>query len=248
MKTSSSSLEILFEDGDYVCINKTAGLLTLPDRFDPAIPNLYHILGERYGEIFVVHRIDKQTSGVIAFAKNADAHKALNAQFENHRIQKKYVVLVQGILKEADGSINLPIGENSGKAGTMKIDTVHGKESVTKYKVIERFVSFTLVEAEPLSGRTHQIRVHFKAIGHPLAVDEIYGNTEGIKLSSLKKNYKLKPGSIEKPLISRLTLHARSLRFFHFRSQNELTIEAPLPKDFESVIKQLRTLNPVAVL
>lgn len=222
-------------------------MLTLPDRFDPTIPNLFHILKEHYSEIFVVHRIDKQTSGVIAFAKNAHAHKTLNTQFESHRVQKKYLVLVQGNLKDAEGSINLPIGENSGKAGTMKIDTVHGKESVTKYKVIERFVRFTLAEAEPLSGRTHQIRVHFKAIGHPLAVDELYGNIEGVKLSSLKKNYKIKPGSIEKPLISRLTLHARSLRFYHFRSETEMTIEAPLPKDFESVIKQLRKQNPVPV-
>ena len=245
MTTSFSSLEILSEDDDYVFLNKAAGMLTLPDRFDPMIPNLYHILTEHYGHIFVVHRIDKQTSGVIAFAKNADAHKALNGQFESHRIRKKYLVLVQGNLKDAEGSIDLPIGENPGKAGTMKIDTVHGKESVTKYRVIERFVRFTLAEAEPLSGRTHQIRVHFRAIGHPLAVDEIYGNTEGIKLSSLKKNYKAKPDAIEKPLISRLTLHARSLCFSHFRNQAEMTVEAPLPKDFNSVIKQLRKLNPV---
>jgi 23S rRNA pseudouridine1911/1915/1917 synthase len=248
MQNLFSSLDILSEDDDYVFISKTAGMLTLPDRFDPSIPNLFHILKDRYGEMFVVHRIDKQTSGVIAFAKNADAHRELNRQFETHQVQKKYLALVQGNVKDAEGEISLPIGENSSKAGSMRIDQIHGKNSVTRYKVLERFLNYTWVEAEPLSGRTHQIRVHFKAIGHPLGVDELYGNAEGIRLSSLKKNYKTKPSGIEKPLISRLTLHARSLQFFHFRKQVVATIEAPLPKDLESVIKQLRKSNPVPVL
>jgi 23S rRNA pseudouridine955/2504/2580 synthase/23S rRNA pseudouridine1911/1915/1917 synthase len=114
--------------------------------------------------------------------------------------------------------------------------------------VLERFLEYTLVEAQPLSGRTHQIRVHFKAIGHPLAVDEIYGSSEGIKLSSIKKNYKSKPGIEERPLISRLTLHAKSLRFQNFSDQKMVTMEAPLPKDFDSVLRQLRRSNPAPAL
>lgn len=248
MEKLYKSLQFIMEDEDYVFVNKSAGMLTLPDRFDPAIPNLYHILKNHYGDIFVVHRIDKQTSGVIAFAKNADAHKELNRQFESHQIQKKYMVLVQGVLKDAEGIINLPIGENSGKAGTMRIDLTHGKDSITQYRVIEKFLNNTLVEAEPRSGRTHQIRVHFNAIGHPLAIDELYGNTAGIMLSAIKKNYKIKPGESEKPLISRLTLHAKSLRFTHYRRHETVTVEAPPPKDFEATIKQLRKSNPHPVL
>jgi 23S rRNA pseudouridine955/2504/2580 synthase/23S rRNA pseudouridine1911/1915/1917 synthase len=240
--------EILWEDADYVAINKPAGMLTLPDRFDPSIPNLYRLLKEQYGDIFVVHRIDKQTSGVIAFAKNAEAHRQLNERFENHAIEKKYLTLVQGRVADDEGRIDLPIGENSAKAGTMRIDTPHGKPSVTGFKVLERFLEYTLVEAQPLSGRTHQIRVHFKAIGHPLAVDEIYGSSEGIKLSSIKKNYKSKPGIEERPLISRLTLHAKSLRFQNFSDQKMVTMEAPLPKDFDSVLRQLRRSNPAPAL
>ncbi len=247
MSKSFLSPEILLEDGDYVVINKPAGLLTLPDRFDPGIPNLYHILKALYGNIFVVHRIDKQTSGVIAFAKNADAHKALNDQFEAHRVHKKYLALVQGRVPDNEGRIDLPIGENAARAGSMRIDTSQGKPSLTTYRVIERFLSYTLVEAVPLSGRTHQIRIHFKGIGHPLAVDEVYGSGEGIKLSSLKKGYKNKPGREEKPIMSRLTLHALSLTFRNFRSLDHVTVEAPLPKDFESLLKQLRKSNPALV-
>lgn len=248
MEKRHKSFEILSEDEDYILINKSAGMLTLPDRFDPAIPNLYHILKSRYANLFIVHRIDRQTSGVIAFAKNALAHKELNLQFESHQVQKKYLAIVQGVLNDAEGVIDLAIGENSGKAGTMRIDTAHGKKSVTQYRVIEKYLNYTLVEAEPLSGRTHQIRVHFKAIGHPLAVDELYGHAEGIKLSSIKKTYKIKTGEIEKSLIARLTLHAKSLRFYHFRRKEPVTIEAPVPKDFDSTIKQLRKLSPLPVL
>ena len=248
MTTLYRSLHILSEDDDYIFINKSAGMLTLPDRFDNSIPSLYHILKVHYGDIFIVHRIDKQTSGVIAFAKNADAHKELNQQFESHQVKKTYWALVQGTLKNDNGEIDLAIGESSSKAGTMKIDTANGKKSVTEYRVIERFINYTLVEVEPLSGRTHQIRVHFKAIGHPLAVDELYGNANGIKLSAIKKNYKIKGGDVEKPLISRLTLHAKSLSFHHFRSRQAVTVEAPLPKDFDRTVKQLRKSNALRVL
>lgn len=243
MEKLYKALDILSEDEDYIIINKQAGMLTLPDRFDPSVPNLYHTLKTHYGDIWVVHRIDKQTSGVIAFAKNADAHRELNVQFENHKVQKKYWLLAQGALDREEGTVDLPIGENGSKAGSMKIDPIHGKNSVTKYRVIERFLNYTLVEAEPLSGRTHQIRVHFKAMGHPLAVDELYGSAEGIKLSTLKKGYKIKPGHAEKPLIARLTLHAKSLRFYHYRLQETVTPDAPLPKDFNGTLKQLRKLN-----
>ncbi|MBL7994056.1 RluA family pseudouridine synthase [bacterium] len=248
MENLYKALEILFEDEDYIFINKSAGMLTLPDRFDTAVPNLHHILKSHYGDIFIVHRIDKQTSGLIAFAKNALAHKELNIQFESHQVQKKYLAIVHGVLNDAEGVIDLAIGENSGRAGTMKIDAVHGKKSVTRYRVIEKYLNYTLVEAEPLSGRTHQIRVHFKAIGHPLAVDELYGHAEGIKLSSIKRTYKIKSGEIEKPLIARLTLHAKSLRFYHFRRKEPITIEAPVPKDFGSTVKQLKKLSPPPVL
>lgn len=243
MEKLYQALDILSEDEDYIIINKQAGMLTLPDRFDPSIPSLYHTLKTHYGDIWVVHRIDKQTSGVIAFAKNADAHRELSAQFENHKVQKKYWLLALGGLDRDEGTVDLPIGENGSKVGSMKIDPIHGKNSVTKYRVIERFLNYTLVEAEPLSGRTHQIRVHFKAMGHPLAVDELYGSAEGIKLSTLKKAYKIKSGHAEKPLIARLTLHAKSLRFYHYRHQETVTADAPLPKDFNGALKQLRKLN-----
>ncbi len=233
-------IEIIYEDEDFVVLNKPAGLLTIPDRFSRAIPNLYDILTERYGKIFVVHRLDKETSGVICFAKNEESYSDLSEKFEEHDVNKVYLALITGHLRNREGRIDIPISENLKYPGTMKVDYESGKRSITEYKVLEGFENFSLLEVRPLTGRMHQIRVHFKAIGHPLAIDPIYGNRREIFLSEIKKKYKPKGGEVEKPLMSRLTLHALKLGFFHFRKKEYVEFEAKLPKDFESLLKQLR--------
>lgn len=232
-------MEILFEDDDCILINKPAGVLSIPDRFDRTIPNVLDLLQKQYEKIWIVHRIDKQTSGVMIVAKNAESHQVLNRQFETHSVRKIYLTLVSGIVSSSSGTIDLPIAEHPSNPGTVCIDS-KGKPSITHYKVLETFRSYTLVEAAPETGRLHQIRIHFKAIGHPLAVDEIYGEQNEIYLSTLKKDYKTKIGEIEKPLMSRLTLHAQSITFEHPRRHSMQTIDAPLPKDFNSLLKQLR--------
>ncbi|MCS7229223.1 MAG: RluA family pseudouridine synthase [Candidatus Kryptonium sp.] len=233
-------IEIIYEDDDFVVINKPAGLLTIPDRFSRSLPNLYDILTEKYGSIFVVHRLDKETSGVICFAKNEEAHSDLNEKFEEHDVKKVYLALIAGHLRNKEGRIDIPLSENPKVPGTMRVDYESGKRAITEYKVLEEFENYSLVEARPLTGRLHQIRVHFKAVGHPLAIDSLYGNKSEIFLSEIKRKYKAKEDEVEKPLMSRLTLHALKLGFFHFRRKEYVEFEAGLPKDFESLLKQLR--------
>lgn len=236
-------LEILFEDEDYVIINKPAGLLTLPDRFNPSLPNLYSILKSKYEKIWTIHRLDADTSGVIVFAKNQKAHRNLSIKFEKREVKKIYLAIVNGALESQNGSINLPLAERKDQKGTMKVYRYKGKKAITNYKVLEKFRNFSLVEIELMTGRMHQIRVHFQAIGHPLVVDPIYGGREAFFLSEIKSRYIHKEEQEERPLIDRLTLHAKSIEFEHYRTGEILIVEAPLPKDFRALLNQLRKIN-----
>ncbi len=233
-------LEILYDDEDMVLVNKPANYLSIPDRFAVDQPNLLTSLTKKYGKIYVVHRIDKETSGIICFAKTAEAHKNLSIQFEKRRVQKIYYTLVEGKVHQAEGKIDLPIAPSKTKLGKMII-AKRGKSSVTEYKVIEEFNHYTLLAADIKTGRTHQIRVHFEAIGYPLAVDAVYGRKEAFLLSQVKlRKYKSKGYGEERPLMSRTTLHAFELTLFHPQSNEKMTVQAPLPKDFRAVLQQLR--------
>ncbi len=230
-------LEILQENKDWVAIFKPAGMLSIPDRFGVDIPNAEAILRDKYGEIFVVHRLDKDTSGVMVFAKTSEAHRNLSISFEERRISKTYVALVDGALRDNSGEILEPIGEDSSKAGKMKIDSKNGKDSKTAFKVRERFRRFTFLELNPETGRQHQIRVHCAYIGHPLAVDPLYGKRKDLKLSEFKRGYK---GENERPLLGRLSLHAEQLSFPDPTTGEIVSVNADLPKDMRATLKQLR--------
>jgi 23S rRNA pseudouridine955/2504/2580 synthase/23S rRNA pseudouridine1911/1915/1917 synthase len=213
-------------------------MLTIPDRHDERQLSLYKILNQKYRKIFIVHRLDRDTSGLILFAKNEATHKYLSQLFEQRNIEKKYLGIVRGSMPEKTGSINEPIAEHPVKKGMMIISK-KGKPSLTNYEVLEDFGIYSLVQFEIQSGRTHQIRVHTKSVGHPIICDEIYGDGKPILLSSFKKKYKLSDNELEeRPLISRLALHSASL---HFRDiyQKEFFIEAPLPKDMKALLQQL---------
>ncbi len=235
---------ILFDDETILCLNKPSGLLVLPDRFDTARPNLYSLLQEIFGSIFVVHRIDKDTSGVILFAKTAEAHASLNGAFEKREVQKEYRAIVQGNPRMDSDIINLPIIEHS--TGTMGIATSGGKISRTEYAVLERFQGYALVALRPQTGRTHQIRVHLSAVQLPILGDALYGSGGEFCLSSIKNNYRLK-GKEEQPLLKRTALHASSLAFVHPFTKERMQFSAPLPKDMEAVINSLRKYRPAIV-
>jgi RluA family pseudouridine synthase len=229
---------ILLEDDTIIVINKPAGLLVLPDRFDRKLINLYELLKETLGNIFIVHRIDRETSGVVLFAKTAEAHALLNTAFEKRQVEKIYRAIVVGSPNADSGCIDFSITENEHGVRKMKIDKKNGKEAITDYKVIEKYNGFALVEVKPHTGRTHQIRIHLSAIGLPILADPLYGSGGWFFLSSIKRNYK--SSGEEKPLLARTALHAFSLSLIHPATSKKMSIEAPMPKDMETVLKVLK--------
>lgn len=232
-------VSIIFENEDFVAVNKSSGMLTIPDRHDETQLSLYKILSEHYGKIFIVHRLDRDTSGIVLFAKNETSHKYLSQLFEKRDIQKIYFGIIIGSLPDKTGSINEPIAEHPFHKGIMAINK-KGKSSLTEYQVLEDYGIYSAIQFNIHSGRTHQIRVHMKFSGHPIACDPLYGDGKPILLSSFKKKYKLsREDEEERPLVNRLALHSYQLSFKD-ASKNLHTLEAPVPKDLKALLQQLK--------
>ena len=230
---------IIFENDDFVAVNKEPGILTIPDRHDETQLSLYKLLTQKYGKIYIVHRLDRDTSGLILFAKNEAMHKYLSQLFEQRNIEKNYLGIVRGSMSAAKGSINEPIAEHPYHKGEMIISK-KGKPSLTDYEVLEDYGIYSLVQFDIHSGRTHQIRVHTKSIGHPVICDTVYGDSKPILLSSFKKKYKLSQhDEEERPIINRLALHSHSLSFTDSHHKKYI-IEALLPKDMNALLQQLK--------
>lgn len=231
---------ILHQDEHLLIVHKPAGLLTIPDRSGNN-DSLQAALERDFGKVFVVHRLDRETSGLLCFARNEEAHRHLSMQFEHHTADKFYLVLVEGVVHHEEGEIDKPIGPHAQIAGKMAI-SAQGKPSLTFYRVLERFKQFTLLEALIKTGRTHQIRVHFQSIGYPLAVDELYGRRPAFLLSEIKgKSYRIgKYTEEERPMMERTSLHSSRLRIDHPATGERMEFQAELPKDFNAVLNQLR--------
>lgn len=233
---------IIQETANWVAINKPSGLLSIPDREGKEI-SLKQMLIEQYGSIFTVHRIDRDTSGLIIFARNEAAHKHLSQQFESRQTEKYYQGLVIGSVVQSNGSIDAPIAEHPVQKGLMVIHRL-GKEALTDYEVLRDFRLYTWMQFRIHTGRTHQIRVHIKQLGHPLVADELYGDGKPFLLSSIKAKFKLSKHELEeRPILSRLALHAFSLRFTDLDGST-VSIEAPLPKDMRATLQQLEKRAP----
>lgn len=232
--------QLLYEDQELVIVSKPANYLSIPDRFQPDLPNVQSFLKHKFGNIYTVHRIDRETSGLLVFAKDEHTHKALNEQFENRLVEKKYLALAAGNVHNEQGIIDKPIGKHPYLKGKMVIHP-KGKPSLSEYKVLERFKNYTLVEVNIKTGRTHQIRVHFEAIGYPLAIDPLYSRKQAFFLSEIKgKKYKSNRAEAERPLMSRCTLHAYELSLTQPSTKERIHVKADLPKDFRAVLQQLR--------
>lgn len=232
--------EVLFENEDMIVLNKPSGLLSIPDREGKEI-SLKVMLLEAFGQIFTVHRLDKDTSGAIVFAKNETAHKFLSEAFENRTVEKYYVGIVMGEPAEDQKTMDDPIMEHPAKKGQMMVHH-RGKASLTDYSVMERLKKFTLVKFQLHTGRTHQIRVHMANEGHPILVDPFYGDGAPILLSTYKKKFKLsKDLENERPIMGRLALHASELKL-PLLSGETIEILAPLPKEFSAFLNQFRKL------
>ena len=236
-------LDILYEDSDIAVINKPSGMVVhpAPGNYSGTLVNalLYHMKDSLSGvggvmRPGIVHRIDKDTSGLLVIAKNDFAHKALSYDLERHEVVREYHMLVKGGFKNDTGTVNLPIGRHPvdrKKMAVLSSATAHAKEAITHYEVIERFGDITYLKAYLETGRTHQIRVHLSHTGHPLIGDEVYG---GSKIRFEKLHASLLDGQI---------LHAKKLSFKHPRSGKNLEFESKLPKNFEALLQILRNEN-----
>ena len=223
-------LEVLYEDDDIIAINKPKGMVVHPanGNYTGTLVNalLYRCkdsLSGIGGQIRpgIVHRLDKDTSGVIIVAKNDKAHLNLSEQIKNHKVKKTYIALVRGNIPNDEATIDMPIGRS--KKDRKKMDIVkNGKNAITHFKVLERFDGYTLLKVNIETGRTHQIRVHLMTIGYPIVGDIVYSNG--------KNPFK----------VTGQMLHAKSIEFKHPITGENMKIEAPLPKYFEDVIKELK--------
>jgi 23S rRNA pseudouridine1911/1915/1917 synthase len=239
--------KVIHEDPHFLIVDKPSGLLSIADRFGKHKNSLAELLEEMYGEIFIVHRLDRETSGIMVFARNADAHRHLCKQFEHHTADKFYLALVDGTVHEEEGEIDKPIGPHPTIPNKMIITARGGKPSLTFYRVKERFKHFTLLEALIKTGRTHQVRVHLLSTGYPLAIDAVYGPRPELMVSVIK-GQKFKLGKYieeERPIMSRTSLHAFRLRIDHPATNERLEWQTELPKDFNAVLSQLRKWSSV---
>ncbi|HQV62880.1 MAG TPA: RluA family pseudouridine synthase [Anaerolineales bacterium] len=227
-------MDIIYKDEHILVINKPAGLSVLPEGWEPDAPYLVKSLEEEYEKIWVVHRLDKFTSGVLVFALNAEAHRALNIQFEKHETEKVYRAITVGAPPWKERITKFPLRVNVGHKHRTMVDNKKGVRAETKFKVLNWNSSITdelfladdaegmaLVEARPMTGRTHQIRVHAYALGYPLLGDTLYS-------------------SPETDIIARPALHAYSLSFNHPVSNERVSFTAPYPTDFKKALERLK--------
>ncbi|SNC75440.1 23S rRNA pseudouridine955/2504/2580 synthase [Hymenobacter gelipurpurascens] len=225
---------ILFEDEDYIVINKPPFLATLDERFGGA-PNILRLAREQYDDIQACHRLDKETSGSLALAKNPEAYRHLAMQFEDRKVKKVYHAVSWGVHEyeglEVDRSIETT---TKGKARL----AYKGKPAVTLVRTLETYTRHTLLECQPITGRMHQIRLHLAYLQAPIVGDTMYGG-ENFYLSSLKKKFNMKQGEEEQPFIKRFALHARQLTF-SLLNGDSVTVEAPYPKDFRVLVENLQ--------
>jgi len=222
MKNEPQPLTILYQDDSVLAVNKPAGLPTLPDGYNRAAPCLIDLLKQQFDRVWVVHRLDRDTSGVIVFARTAEVHRALNIAFDSRQVHKVYHAIVIGVPEWDEHLIDLPLRPDGDRRHRTVIDRARGKPALTRVVVLERFSQHTLIEAQPATGRTHQIRAHLAALDLPLAGDVLYGGKDAASL------------------IQRTALHARSIKFTHPVTREVLLLSAPYPNDFVATLAQLR--------
>ena len=250
-------IPILYEDAHLLALDKPSGLLMSPDRAEPDRPDLMTLLhaGIERGApwaaagarayLMPAHRADAETSGVLLLAKSKPVLIALANWFSAEKPGHRHVTLAQGAPAEDKFTVAAKLAPHPVRAGFMRVDPQRGKHSLTAFEVRERFAGFTLLQCEPFTHRQHQIRVHLRYAGLPAVGDRAYGGRP-LLLSSLKREYRLKPNQIERPLMARTALHAEALTLPHPVTGEALTFAAPWPKDLTVAVKYLRRYAPAA--
>jgi RluA family pseudouridine synthase len=244
-------IPVLYEDEHLLALDKPSGLLTSPDRYDPARPNLMKLIHAAITEskpwarerslsyLMNAHRLDFETSGVILLAKSKPVLVQLANLFGSEKPAKKYGALVQGAPAADEFQSDAKLAPHPANPAIIRVDQKRGKKAMTLFHARERFEGWTWLECRPLTGRTHQLRVHLRTLGLPIVADNLYGG-KPLWLSRLKSDYRLKPDREERPLIGRLALHAEELVLTHPITGTVVSIQAPLPKDITVGLKYLR--------
>ena len=247
---------VVYEDDNIIAVNKASGVSVGGDRWDDSKERLDKLVSgivRPASKIFTVHRIDRETSGLVVFAKKEAAHRRLSIAFEERNVTKRYIAIVHGRPQWQETVCDLPLIPNGNKQHLTIIDKYRGKKSLTRFKLSGSAGNYSVLEVFPETGRTHQIRVHAAALGFPIVCDLLYGKGKPVLLSAIKKNWR---GDLfeEKPLLARLGLHAAELflpietilgEFVNDTGKNKniLTIQAPTSKDMMSLIKQMEKIT-----
>lgn len=229
MNDSDRQLSILYIDDQIIVVNKLSGLRTIPDGYDRSLPCLKDMLSSKFGRIWTVHRLDKETSGAIIFARNAIAHRALNQQFQTHLVKKEYAAIVLGDPEWDEIEVASPLLKNGDRSHRTIPDEINGKPALTRAKVVQRFIQYTYLTVQIQSGITHQIRAHLSSLGYPIGGDKLYGF----------KGTNSKNTTVNHNLTEHFYLHAHMLDFKHPVSHENCHIEALLPTYFIQLIKTL---------
>ena len=229
-------INVLYQDPVLLVVNKPAGLATLPDGYDPTLPHIKSLLESHFGRLWIVHRLDKETSGVLLLARSTDAHQSLNTQFEQHQVSKVYHALVVGNPAWDETRVDLPLRPNGDRQHRTVIDKQHGKSAATHLRVVKRFTGYTLIEAIPETGRTHQIRAHLAALGLAIMGDKLYQSK--IVNAQTKESTSFDAGKHPLNLLAAgMGLHARSLTITHPLSGERQKFTAPYPDAWSEIIE-----------
>jgi RluA family pseudouridine synthase len=232
---------IIFENENIIAVNKAAGISVGGDRWDETKERLDKLVAEVINppaKIFTVHRIDCDTSGLVVFAKNEETHRRLSTAFEGRDVTKRYIAIVHGRPSWQETVCDLPLIPNGNKLHQTIIDKYQGKKSLTHFVLLGSAGNYSVIEALPETGRTHQIRVHAAALDHPVVCDSMYGTGKPVMLSEIKRNWHGDPYD-EKPLLARLGLHAAELAL----PKESLSLNAPLPRDMTALINQIKKMG-----
>jgi len=243
-RLETTGTKTVYEDNHLLVLNKPARVLALPDRSRHEPNNLYTILCEELGKVYVVHGVDKDTSGLVVYAKTVQAHTSMIKQCEQRMVEKVYFGIVVGVPPPDVGRIVAPLLQSSKYAATVKVSNRAGQEAVTEYRVLERFNRYAFLELRPRTERMHQLRVHLQSIGAPLLADLAYGDGKPFFLSHIKPGYKA--FGVELPLLDRAALHAFAISFDDPEKGERINLSAEMPKDMTSTLNYLRKFGQVS--
>jgi len=226
---------ILWSDEALIAVNKPPGLRTIPDGYDPSLPCLSVLLQPAFGRVWVVHRLDKDTSGAILFARTADAHRSLSMQFERREASKEYHAIVAGMPEWEDSLVSLPLRVDGDRKHRTVIDHQSGKPAETALRVLRQMGPFALIAASPHTGYTHQIRAHLAAIGLPILSDPLYRSLKP-QTEALQQAARIAPR-----LIQRTALHSHQIVIAHPHTTQSFSIQAPYAADFQQALVTLQS-------